>query len=113
MTMSQVQKNIFLQTRRAEVKMTATLVEHNIPLAFADHLGPALRESFKDSKTAQEYRCARTKSSCIVNKALAPYFTDELVAKMKVAPYTLITDDSNDTSISQTIACDIFTPCQI
>lgn len=70
---------LVLQTRRAKVKMTATLVEHNVPLAFADHLGPALRECFKESKTAREYRCAWTKALCIVNKALATYFTEELM----------------------------------
>ena len=75
--------------------MTAGLVVHNIPLAFAD-LGPLLKECFGDSKTAQEYRCARTKSSCITNEAIA-------MKKMKKAPYTLVTDGSNDTGISQTI----------
>ncbi|XP_041755489.1 uncharacterized protein LOC121583376 isoform X2 [Coregonus clupeaformis] len=64
--------------------MTAGLVVHNVPLAFADHLGPLLKECFGDSKTAQEYRCARTKSSCITNEALAPYFTQELVKEMKM-----------------------------
>ena len=39
------------------MKMAATLVLHNVPLAVTDHLGPLLKESFKDSKTAQEYRC--------------------------------------------------------
>lgn len=88
------------------MKLTATLIQHNIPLAFADHLAQTLRECFKDSKTVQDYKCARTKSSCIVNGALAPYFMDELVEKMKMAPYTLITDGSNDTGISQTVGSD-------
>lgn len=83
--------------------MTAWLVVHNVPLAFADHLEPLLKECFGDSKTVQEYRCARTKSSCITNEALAPYFTQQLVKEMKKAPYTLVTDGSNDTGISQTI----------
>ncbi|XP_045073983.1 uncharacterized protein LOC121565698 [Coregonus clupeaformis] len=90
-----------VKTRRAEVKMTAGLVVHNVPLAFADHLGPLLKECFGDSKTAQEYRCARTKSSCITNEALAPYFTQELVKEMKKAPYTLVTDGSNDTGVEK------------
>ncbi|XP_056457345.1 zinc finger BED domain-containing protein 5-like isoform X2 [Gadus chalcogrammus] len=81
--------------------MTAGLVVHNIPLAFADHLGPLLKECFGDSKTAQEYRCARTKSSCITNEAIAPYFTQELVKEMKKAPYTLVTDGSNDTGVAK------------
>ena len=28
------------KVRRAEVKMTATMVKHNVPLAFAEHLIP-------------------------------------------------------------------------
>lgn len=85
-----------LQTRRAEVKVAATKVQHNVPLAVADHLGLLLKECFKDSKTAQEYKCARTKTSCIINGALAPHFLKELVMHMREGPYTLITDGSND-----------------
>ncbi|XP_067294047.1 protein FAM200A-like [Pseudorasbora parva] len=81
--------------------MTATLVQHNVPLALTDHLGPLLKECFKDSKTAQEYKCARTKSSCIVNEALAPHFMSELVIQMREGPYTLITDGSNDTGVEK------------
>ncbi|XP_056617733.1 uncharacterized protein LOC130432412 isoform X2 [Triplophysa dalaica] len=94
-------KQHFKPTRRAEVKVTAGLVVHNVPLAFADHLGPLLKECFGDSKTAQEYRCARTKSSCITNEALAPYFTQQLSKEMKKAPYTLVTDGSNDTGVQK------------
>lgn len=86
--------------------MTATLVQHNVPLALTDHLGPLL--CFKDSKTAQEYKYARTKTSCIVNEALAPHFMNELVVQMREGPYTLITDRSNDTGISQTIEHEVF-----
>ncbi|XP_065119841.1 uncharacterized protein [Paramisgurnus dabryanus] len=81
--------------------MTATLVQHNVSLALTDHLGPLLRECFKDSKTAQEYKCARTKTSCIVNEALAPHFMNELVVYMREGPYTLITDGSNDTGVEK------------
>lgn len=88
--------------------MAATLVQHNVPLAVADHLGPLLKECFKDSKTAQEYRCARTKTSCIVNEALAPHFMKALVVQMREGPYTLVTDGSNDPGISQTVEHDVF-----
>ncbi|CAB1457285.1 unnamed protein product [Pleuronectes platessa] len=75
-----------VKTRRAEVKMTAGLVVHNVPLAFADHLGPLLKDCLGDSKTPQDYRFARIKSSCITNEALAPYFTQELVKELKNSP---------------------------
>lgn len=79
--------------------MATTLVEHNVPLAVAVHLGPLLKECLKDSKTAQDYRCARTKTSCIVHEALAPHFMKELVVQMTEGPYTLITGGSSDSGI--------------
>ena len=69
--------------------MTAGLVVHNVPLAFADHLGPLLKDCFGDSKTTQDYRYARTKSSCIIYEELASYFTQELVKELKNGPYLL------------------------
>lgn len=86
-----------LQTRRAEVKVAVSMVEHNVPFAVADHFSPLLKECFKDSPTAQNYKCARTKTSCIINEAVAPHFRKELVMKMRTNPFTLITDGSNDT----------------
>lgn len=41
------------KVRHAEVKMTATLVKYNVPLAFADHLSPLLAEIFPDSDIAK------------------------------------------------------------
>ncbi|KAK0156303.1 hypothetical protein N1851_000387 [Merluccius polli] len=52
--------------------MTAGLVVHNVPLAFADHLGPLLKDCFGDSKTAQDYRCARTKGPSILTVPKLP-----------------------------------------
>ena len=50
---------------------------------------------------------ARTKTSSIVNKALAAHFMRELVVKMREQPHTLITDGSNDSGVSQTIDHDV------
>ena len=43
----------------AEVAVTNFLVQHNLPLATADHLGPLIKSIFPDSKIAQSYGCAR------------------------------------------------------
>lgn len=83
-------------------------MQHNVPLAVADHLGPLQKECFKDSKTARDYRCARTKTSCIVHEALAPHFMKELAVQMTEGPCTLITGGSSDSGIYQTIEHDIF-----
>ena len=82
------------KTRRAEVKMAVTMVEHNIPFAFADHLSPLIKEYFKDSETAKSYKSESTKAACIINKAVTPYYKEHLVQMMKNNPYAIITDGS-------------------
>jgi len=49
-------------------------------------MGPRLKDCFKDFTTAQEYKCDRTKSSCIVNEELAPDVMSELVVQMREGP---------------------------
>jgi len=78
------------------------MVQHNVPFAVADHFSPLLKECFKDSTTAQDFKCAGTKTTCIINGAVTPYFRNELVMKMRENPFTLITDGSNDTGIMLT-----------
>ncbi|MGH0146032.1 UNVERIFIED_CONTAM: hypothetical protein FKN15_041695 [Acipenser sinensis] len=85
------------KAQRAEIKVAVTMVNHNVPLAVADHFSPLIKECFKDSDVAQRYGAARTKTTCIINRAIAPYLHDELVKKMRNRPYTLSTDGSNDT----------------
>ena len=43
------------KVRRAEVIVAATMVKHNVPLAFAEHLSPLFREIFPDSEIANAY----------------------------------------------------------
>ena len=79
---------------RAEVKVTNLLVQHNIPLSLADHLSPLIRNIFPDSEIAKCYSSARTKTTCILNGALAPHFKLALVEKMKTAPFAIAIDGS-------------------
>ena len=66
------------QIERAEVKMSLLLAQHNVPLALADHLSPLIRDIF-DGEVAKGYACAKTKTTCILNRAVAPQFREELV----------------------------------
>ena len=77
--------------------MAVAMVDQNVPFAFADTISPLVKACFKDSPTAQGYRSKRTKTTAIINIAVAPHFKTELVNKMKMQPFTLITDGSNDT----------------
>ena len=87
---------LFLQTRKAEVRNVYSLVEHNLPLAYADHQSLLTKKNFIDSATAKGYKCARTKATGIVNYALKPYYHEQTVTAMQSGPYSITTDGSND-----------------
>ena len=80
----------------AEVKFTAFLLEHNLPIAAADHAGPLFRSMFPDSRIASYYGSARTKTTSIINKALAPEFASSVIDMVQKQPFTLSLDGSND-----------------
>ena len=84
------------KVRRAEVKMTATMVKHNVPIAFAEHLSPLLREIFTDSEIAKAYSSGKTKTACILNRALKPYYLGQVVQLMESRPLSISIDGSND-----------------
>lgn len=79
------------------MKVANFIVEHNLPLAIADHLSPLLRDIFPDSEIAKKYASCRTKSTCIVNHSLAPHFKSLLVNAIISQPFTICIDGSNDT----------------
>src|SRR5258706_314863 len=54
----------------AEALFMEFIVEHNLPLARTDYVGPLFRKMFPDSAIATKYACCRTKSSCVL-EALA------------------------------------------
>ncbi|XP_034064676.1 uncharacterized protein LOC117541575 [Gymnodraco acuticeps] len=53
------------KTRRAEVKVAVAMVQHNVPFAVADHFSPLYKECFRDSPTAQGFKSASTKTTCL------------------------------------------------
>ena len=86
---------------KAEVMVTNFLVQHNLPIATANHLGPLFKEIFPDSKIAAEYASGRTKTSAIVNVALGPHCHKFLVEHYNSHPFSLGIDGSNDTGLNK------------
>ena len=80
--------------------MAVVLAQH-IPLAIMDHLSPLFRDIFPDSKIAKGFFAARTKTTCIMNMALHPYFESVLVAHMKEHPFAFVIDGSNITGLQK------------
>lgn len=81
--------------------MATLLAEHNIPLAFAKHLNKEIPKIFDDSKVAQRFSFAATKTTCMINGAIAPHFLKETVETIKESPFSLLTDGSNDTGLEK------------
>jgi hypothetical protein len=85
-----------LNVIRAECLITNFLVEHNVSLSSADHVGPLLRKIFPNSDLAKKYGCARTKTTAIV-ECFSADSTNKLVENLKKVPFIISTDGSNDT----------------
>lgn len=86
---------------RAEVKVATMLVQKNLPLAVADELTPLFRDIFSDSEIAKGYASRQTKTACIINGAVAPFFQQQLIESMKQGPYALSIDGSSDTGVKK------------
>lgn len=52
-------------TIRAETLMTQFIIEHNLPMAVADHLSILMIKMFPDSKIAEKFACRRTKITAL------------------------------------------------
>ena len=81
--------------------MTNLLIQHNVPLAVADHLSPIFRDIFSDSKIAKGYAAARTKTTCVLNGSLAPHFKTSLISTIKSQPFSIAIDGSNDSGLEK------------
>ena len=81
--------------------MAVVLAHHTIPLAVMDHLSPLFRDIFPDSNIAKGFAAARTKTTCILNMALHPYFESNLISQMRKDPFTLAIDGSNDNGLQK------------
>ena len=83
-------------TRKAEIKFTGFLAEHNLPIAAANHLSSLVKECFPDSKIG-----SKTKAFCILNGAIYPDLQQRLINEMKESVFSLSTDGSNDQNIKK------------
>ena len=81
---------------RAEMLFSQFLVEHNVPIAVTDHVGPLFKMMFPDSEIAKKYGSARTKTSAII-KDLADSNATEIAQSLESTAFGLATDGTNDT----------------
>ena len=71
---------------------TSFLIEHNMPLAVADHAGPLFCQS---CDVVEQYGCTHVKTTVIV-KELASSAIEDLITQIGTKPFSIACDRSND-----------------
>ena len=84
-TCNTAQTSLEKKVVNAEVKITNFLVQHNLPLATADHLSSLFKEVFPNSNI--------TKTTSIINEAF--------IQHCKTHPFSVGTDGLNDTGLEK------------
>ena len=90
-------KQFVKDTTRAEVMLVELIAQLNLSINSADAFTEAFKTMFPDSKIAQAFSCARTKTTAII-KDIAKVHKDSLLERMKTSPFSLSTDGSNDSN---------------
>ena len=60
--------------------MLALIAEHNLPMSVADHFKFLARKMFPDSEIAKSFASMRSKTTHIINRALAPTMNDRITS---------------------------------
>ena len=95
-TMLQSKSSLEHDITTAELYFTTFVAEHNLPFLASDHFTKLCKVMFPDSKIAEGFSCARTKTTAIVKFALAPAFIAEVVQVCQTSPFTILCDGGND-----------------
>lgn len=85
---------------KAETLFANFIVEHNLPIAVSDHIGPLCKAAFPDSNIANKYGSGRTKTTAII-ETLSNDTSKSLALELSLGYFSLSTDGSSDTTTSQ------------
>jgi len=93
------------EVKKAELVMTAFLVEHNIPFRVMDHFSDLVGKCFHDSEIAKEFPCKRTKAAALTYNAIQPAIYDEMIGEVTSSPgYSIVIDESTDVASKKVLA---------
>jgi len=90
--------------QNTELHMAAFLAEHDLSFNLMDHMSDLLPILCPDSRIAGQFKCKRTKMTCIIKNALAPHFHKMLVEKLKDSFFSIIIDETTDVSTCKQLA---------
>ena len=98
------QDNYSDQVKRAEIKMAAFIVEHNLPFRVMDHLSGLVSTAFPDSKIAAKFCSKRTKTRSIIKNVMAKHFRDDLKVVLCHSKFSVIIDETTDIAAKKQLA---------
>ena len=81
---------------KSELFFARFVAEHNLSFATADHFTKLCKVMFPDSKIAESFACARTKTTALITHALGPSAEDAVVSTCQTQPFTILCDGGND-----------------
>ena len=84
---------------RTVLLMAYLLVEHNLPIVLADHIPQLNLTQYPDSAKASRFKCARTKTTALINKVLATGIHTEVIESMQTCHFSLIMHETTDVSV--------------
>lgn len=86
------------QITEAEVKISGLFAAHNLPFLLVDHLVPTLQSAFPDSQICKGITMKRLKCTRVVTNAIAPSSKEDLISKLKTVKFSILTDETTDTT---------------
>ena len=90
--------------KKAEIKLVAFIVEHNLPFQGMDHLSDVVSTTFTDSKIAQQFSSKHTKTRSIIKNVLAKKFRNAFDEILRNIKFSIIIDESTDISTKKQLA---------
>ena len=81
---------------KSEICFARFVAEHNVSFATANHFTKLCKCMFPDSKIAEAFSCARTKTTALVTHALGPAAESEVTKLCQKQPFTILCDGGND-----------------
>ncbi|KAL4708244.1 hypothetical protein ACJJTC_013813 [Scirpophaga incertulas] len=94
------------EVKKAEMKIAACLIEHNVPYRIMDHLSEIINQSFHDSEIAKKFSCKRTKSAAVAYNAIGEQFEKKMLEDLHSSSkfFSIIIDESTDISTTKVLA---------
>ena len=81
---------------RSEVLFANFIAEHNLSFSTVNHFSHLTHVMFPDSKIAQAFKSARTKTKCIIKHTLNPHLNPVIQCCQNV-PFSILCDEDSST----------------